>query len=353
MQHSDSKDLPFDVLRQVMSFLTFTQRPTLRQVCRFWRDTIDADIFTLAPARLETASLNRWRALKVLNLSRVDTCQEAAWTALPHILRDRTLNMLVLPSKLECVWPAGTLEELGSFSVQHLSAGQAVTWWPQLLGGLQGPTTLSIQGVDFPAPPVFCQRWCLMGRLSCLILKDCSGIRGATWDVFASLGLEQLHLLNHDGMKTACTFEGISQTTTLRHLVFSQHGKYAGDRLEREHFECLSQLQLTHLSLRNTPLCSDWAWSGLSALTGLEALDVSGSTINSSGLQHLTQLQCLRELNVASTHLTLPADLDTILGSHPQLTYLNCSQCRGTMTAASTMFQEYEQHRGSFLNPLI
>ena len=66
----------------------------------------------------------------------------------------------------------------------------------------------------------------------------------------------------------------------------------------------------------------------LSALTGLQGLDVSHSSITSRGLLCLSTLCNLRELAIAGTHVTVPSSLAKVLTQHSQLTRLDISLCR-------------------------
>lgn len=62
----------------------------------------------------------------------------------------------------------------------------------------------------------------------------------------------------------------------------------------------------------------------LTVLRGLQSLDLSGSAIGIQSVQHLSYLQDLRSLNVAS----VPIAMEEIVVQHSQLTSLSLSHCR-------------------------
>ena len=67
--------------------------------------------------------------------------------------------------------------------------------------------------------------------------------------------------------------------------------------------------------------------AALSALTELQGLDVSHSSITSQGFSHLSHLPSLRDLAIAGTNVTVPSELAEVLRQHSQLTRLDISLC--------------------------
>ncbi|KAK9808262.1 hypothetical protein WJX73_004403 [Symbiochloris irregularis] len=342
MQKPDWRELPCDVLSRIICCLASTERPTTRLVAKAWRDAFDADVLAVSPARLEAACMERWPALKVLNLGRVDTGQDADQLAeaLPLILQHRTFDLLVLPSRLARFWSFtltdGVLDQLlkseapGSFSVQHLVVGGECIYTNTLMSCIEGVTTLCVQDAHLSMfhYTIKDRCWPPNTALKCLVLQGCQDIKQETWAAIAHLRLKELHLLHLNGVGPKAIFSELASLTNLEHLVYCQHSDYAADTVEYSDYELLSQLHLTHVTLRGMPQLQEDGLAALSTLTDLHALDVSGSNITSRAFEDFSDLVSLRHLNIANTHITIPSSLAKILAQHSQLTHLDISQCR-------------------------